>query len=261
MPEKRAGQIIRFARSLAALKLTVVLLLLLCLLVIAGTALQAENGLYAAQRDVFASWLILLFGFIPLPGLMSVVLLLFINLLAAGFFRLQYRWRRAGLLLLHCGLLLLIGGGFFIASVSREYHLTLREGESARVLLRPDGGQGPILPFAVKLVDFQKTMHPGTEIPRSFTSKVEIIAGVAARDAIISMNRPLRTGGYAFYQSSFAEDDGQGQRSTFAVVRNSGRWLPYVASALIGLGLLLHFLSMLATALKKLHVPDGGSAP
>jgi hypothetical protein len=35
------------------------------------------------------------------------------------------------------------------------------------------------------------------------------------------------------------------------VVRNSGRLLPYAASALLFLGLLGHFLPMLAAALKK----------
>ncbi len=154
-----------FGRSLASLKLTVVLLLLLGALVVAGTIYQAGSGIYAAQRDVFASWLILLYGVIPLPGMLLVSSLLFVNLLAAAVFRLPYRWRQAGLLLIHYGLLLLVGGGFFIASVSREYSLTLREGESSRTLSLPDGGRGAVLPFAVKLIDFEKALHPGTEIP------------------------------------------------------------------------------------------------
>ena len=65
------------------------------------------------------------------------------------------------------------------------------------------------------------------------------------------MNRPLRYRGYTFYQSSYAEDGRGGESSTFSVVRNSGRWLPYVASALLFLGLAGHFLAMLAAALKK----------
>ncbi|MBE0665039.1 MAG: hypothetical protein IH584_04385, partial [Candidatus Aminicenantes bacterium] len=56
---------------------------------------------------------------------------------------------------------------------------------------------------------------------------------------------------YTFYQSSYAEDGLGGESSTFSVVRNSGRWLPYIASALLFLGLAGHFLAMLAAALKN----------
>jgi len=251
MDRKAAFRLGRFGRSLASLKLTVVLLLLQGMLVVGGTLYQAGSGIYAAQRDVFAAWIILLHGVIPLPGMLLVSSLLFVNLLAAAAFRLPYRWRQAGLLLIHYGLLLLVGGGFFIASVSREYSLTLRESESSRILLPAAGGRGAVLPFTVKLIDFEKALHPGTEIPSRFTSRIEIGAGRSARSAVISMNRPLRTGGYTFYQSSYAEDGRGGESSTFSVVRNQGRWLPYISSALLFLGLAWHFLAMLAAALKK----------
>ena len=244
-----AGGLLRF---LASLKVTVVLLLLLALLVLAGTAYQAEHGLYAAQHDVFAAWIIPLLGFIPLPGLLTVALLLFVNLLAAGACRLQYRWRRAGLLLVHYGLLLLIAGGFFISLTSEEYFLTLREGESGSILSLADGQVGGTLPFALKLIDFEKVMHPGTGIPKSFTSRVEVHGtGKGNRAAVIAMNRPLRTGGYAFYQSAYAAGDDGVQSSTFSVVRNTGRWLPYAASALIFLGLAWHFLVLIASRRKE----------
>lgn len=246
-------------RSLASLKLTVITLLLMAALVIAGTVYQAGNGMAAAQTAVFASWVIWLFGILPLPGLLLVAALLFLNLLAAVIFRLKYRWRQCGLLLIHYGLLLLVGGGFFIAVTAQEYFLTLREGESSRIALRVEAQPSRfdrrpekiVLPIEIKLLDFEKSMHPGTDIPRSFTSRVEISAAGAARLAVISMNRPLRYREYTFYQSSYSEDGMGGESSTFSVVRNSGRWLPYIASALVFLGLAGHFLVMLAAALKK----------
>jgi hypothetical protein len=94
-------------------------------------------------------------------------------------------------------------------------------------------------------------MHPGTDIPRSFSSRIEITTEGAHHQAVISMNRPLRYREYTFYQSSYSEDGMGGESSTFSVVRNSGRWLPYIASALIFLGLAGHFLVMLAAALKR----------
>jgi len=267
MSEKKTSFLVRFIRSFASLKLTVVLLLLLAALVVGGTIYQAGSGIAAAQAKVFGSWLILLAGVVPLPGMLLVSLLLFLNLLAAVIFRLGYRWRRAGLLLVHYGLLLLIGGGFFITITAREYSLTLSEGESSDALVALDGRKGAVrpapdgavrpapdgavLPMTVKLLDFVKSVHPGTDIPRSFSSRVEIAAGGARRQAVISMNRPLRYRGYTFYQSSYSEDARGGESSTFLVVRNSGRWLPYAASALLFLGLAAHFLAMLAAALKK----------
>jgi hypothetical protein len=251
MSEKRTRPVVTFYRSLASLKLTVVLLLLLAALVIGGTVYQAGSGVAAAQARVFGSWLILIAGVVPLPGMLLASLLLFLNLLAALIFRLRYRWRRAGLLLVHYGLLLLIGGGFFITVTAREYTLTLSEGESSDALVAADGRPGAVLPLSIKLLDFAKSVHPGTDIPRSFSSRVEIAAGGARRQAVISMNRPLRYRDYTFFQSSYAEDGRGGESSTFLVVRNSGRWLPYAASALLFLGLAGHFLAMLAAALKK----------
>lgn len=258
MIEKSGRRWQALGRCLASLKLTVALLLLLALLVLGGTAYQAENGLTAAQRDVFAAWFFPLFGFIPLPGLLLVGLFLFVNLLAAATFRLRYRWRHAGLILIHYGLLLLIAGGFIMSLGNAECFLTLREGESADVLTLADGRAGARLPFALKLVDFEKVMHPGTDIPKSFTSRVEVSAGDGnSRVAVIAMNQPLRTGGYTFYQSSYAEEEDGVESSTFSVVRNSGRWLPYAASALLFLGLSWHFLAMIAGGRKSATAARG----
>ena len=259
MNKKRGSGLSKFVRGLASLKLTVIALALLAALVIAGTIYQAESGIYAAQRDVFGAWIIWIFGTFPLPGLLLISSLLFINLLAAVMFRLKYFRRQAGLILVHYGLLLFICGGFYISLTAREYFLTLREGESSHVAVR--GGEEEtlpapppeevFLPIEIKLLDFEKTMHPGSGIPRSFSSRVEIGSGNTSRPAVISMNRPLRVREYTFYQSSYAEDGKGIESSTFSVVRNSGRWLPYIASALLFLGLAIHFLGMLGAALKK----------
>jgi cytochrome c biogenesis protein ResB len=107
------------------------------------------------------------------------------------------------------------------------------------------------LPLRLKLLHFEKTLYQGSEIPKSFASRVEIESDGLHREALISMNRPLRFRGYTFYQSSYGEDARHGASSTFAVVKNAGRWLPYISSALIFLGLALHFLSQLVAALKK----------
>jgi hypothetical protein len=259
MSQNRNRLLSRLLRPLASLKLTVIALLLLALMVGGGTVYQASRGLSAAQTEIFSAWIIWLFGIIPLPGLRLVSALLFLNLLAAVILRLEYRWRQSGLLLIHFGLLLLIASGFFISFTAQEYFLTLGEGESSRIAHRGEepeaqldrGLEKVILPFEIKLLDFAKSVHPGTDIPRSFTSRVEIVSGSRRRRAVIAMNRPLRFREYTLYQSSYGEDGLGRESSTFAVVRNWGRWLPYIASILIFFGLAGHFLGMLAAALKK----------
>ena len=59
------------------------------------------------------------------------------------------------------------------------------------------------------------------------------------RDALVEMNQPLRYQGYTFYQASYADLEGGAELSTFAVTRNHGRLIPYVATALTVLGLVM----------------------
>ena len=101
-----------------------------------------------------------------------------------------------------------------------------------------------VLPLTVKLIDFMKEVHPGTEVSRSFKSKVEIDANGLSREVTVFMNNPLRYKNYTFYQASYAINEQGRELSTFAVVKNSGRVFPYVASLSTFVGLLTHFLLM-----------------
>jgi hypothetical protein len=342
-------------------KVTVAGLLWLAVLVVWGTVFQAGSGLYQAQIRIFQSWFFLAGGLMPLPGVLAAGALLFINLLAALLFRLRYRWSQVGLILIHYGLLLLLGGGFLTLRLSQESVLTLAEGESSNLssaahdwelavsipqndgkkvvavdanrlrsgrllrlepfgielvterylansvlseneengypllrerpvspepsenipggkfLVRFDRSQqreillfggdvspktveaGGIsyffslrlkrfpLPATIKLLDFRKILYPGSDIARSYESRVEVEQGSIRREAIISMNKPLRLREYTFYQSSYSQRPGESESSTLAVVRNSGRLLPYLATTLISVGLVFHFLFMLVS--------------
>ena len=74
----------KWLRSLASLQLTVFGLLIMALLVIGGTIMQADKGIYAAQREIFQSWVFWLFRLVPLPGMLLVGALLAVNLLAVA---------------------------------------------------------------------------------------------------------------------------------------------------------------------------------
>jgi len=117
----------------ASLKLTVMCLLWLTVLTFWGTVYQVDNGIYAAQERFFNSLVFLGFGFIPLPGAMLVMGLLFFNLIASFLVHYQAGWRMPGLMLIHIGLIMLLLGGFFSKLTGIEATLSLFEGEGRNV--------------------------------------------------------------------------------------------------------------------------------
>jgi len=106
------------------------------------------------------------------------------------------------------------------------------------------------LPYTLRLKQFRHDRYPGTDIPKNFSSLVQIDnpARGEQRDVLISMNQPLRYGGKAFYQASFGKND---TLSVLQVVENPGWLLPYVSCILVGAGLILHFMLALFRSLKR----------
>jgi len=107
------------------------------------------------------------------------------------------------------------------------------------------------LPLHIRLKDFRMTKYPGVEKAKSYESTVEIDTGQIKRDVVISMNRPFRFDHHTFYQASYMIASDGSEYSTFAVVRNVGRLIPYIAILLTGLGLVNHFLIKLVLAMRK----------
>jgi hypothetical protein len=100
-------------------------------------------------------------------------------------------------------------------------------------------------PFAIQLVKFTHEKYRGTDTPRNFASDIRLRNTQTGEDRAlrIYMNNPLRYGGETFYQSGFDERDPR--VSILQVVRNPGWVTPYLACALVGLGLTVQFLSHL----------------
>jgi len=96
-------------------------------------------------------------------------------------------------------------------------------------------------PFSLALKEFRHDVYPGTDIPRNFSSLVRLTdpARHEDRNVLIWMNHPLRYRGLAFYQASYGKND---TLSILQVVRNPGWLLPYLACAMMTLGLAWHFL-------------------
>ena len=117
----------------ASIKLTVFCLFWLTVLTYWGTVYQVDHGIYLAQDKFFDSFILMGFGFLPLPGGMLVMGLLFFNLLFSFFIHYQAGWRMPGLMLIHIGLILMLLGGFFTKVTGIEATVSLFEGEGRNV--------------------------------------------------------------------------------------------------------------------------------
>ncbi len=110
------------------------------------------------------------------------------------------------------------------------------DGDKYRFALRRQHRQ---LPFTVELLNFKKEMYPGTNLAKSYSSRVRIIDKDMTWESLISMNEPLRYKGYTLYQSSFIQTP-QGDMTVLAVVKNAGRAFPYISGLALSFGILIH---------------------
>lgn len=103
---------------------------LLMVLLVGGTLAQKNVGLYVAHRDYFASFLTWI-GDVPFPGGYTLLGIFFINLLAKFLLFSEWEWRKAGIILSHFGVLLLMLGGLFTALTERETYVVIPQGQTA----------------------------------------------------------------------------------------------------------------------------------
>lgn len=96
------------------------------------------------------------------------------------------------------------------------------------------------LGFPVKLLNFEIDRYQGTMRAAAYKSNVEV-PDIGAHE--ISMNEPLKYRGLTFYQAGFQEDPATGQPvlSTFSVNQDPGRWIKYLGSLIMSLGIILLF--------------------
>lgn len=372
---------------LTSFQLTIVSLALLMALVVLCTVAQVEMGTLGAVNAYMRSWFVLRYPQalpfpIPVfPGGTLVGLVLTLNLLAAGVKRLQFSWPKAGLWIIHGGLVLLVAGEFvasmyqvdtrmaievgqtvnfvesyrdmelaitdvtdpiyddvtavadasLIRAQARNGTITLpgspvsvkvkryfpnsslanraatdppplatmgvgpsvtvterppvtsdNEGNIASAVIEPMAGgrsygtwlvstvlgapqsfihegrtytlglrlRREYLPFAFTLKKFSHDVYPGTQIPKNFSSLVQLVNPFRgeSREVLIYMNQPLRYEGKTFYQASFGKND---TLSILSVVENPGWLLPYISCVLVTLGLLVHFAIILRRSIKR----------
>jgi hypothetical protein len=104
-----------------------------------------------------------------------------------------------------------------------------------------------VLPFGIELVQFRIDRYQGTQNPMEFASVVNVRPGTAdgalppgseppPMNHLVSMNEPMKYGGFTFYQASYVDAQPRPTTSIFSVNQDPGRWLKYLGSLLIVLG-------------------------
>ncbi len=123
-----------FVRFFISLRLTVALLALSALLVFFATIDQVHLGIWVVQEKWFKSLIVLqdIKGFpVPVfPGGYFIGGLLLLNLVAAHAKRFAFSWKKAGIQLVHFGLILLLLGELFTGLFQEEYQMRLDEGQT-----------------------------------------------------------------------------------------------------------------------------------
>ncbi len=127
-------------RALTSLELTIVCLAALMVLVVAATLAQVELGTVGAVNAYIRSfvvwwqipgsqWMIPVF-----PGGALVGIVLAVNLVAAQLARLELSWSKAGLWIVHLGLILFVVGEFVSSAFQVESQMAIENGQTVNFI-------------------------------------------------------------------------------------------------------------------------------
>ena len=129
--------------ALTSLKLTIVCLAALMVLVLACTLAQVNMGTVGAVKAYIRSFVVWYdlpgseYSIPVFPGGATVGLVLGANLVAAQARRLELSWKKAGLWIIHAGLILLFVGEFMTGLFQVDTRLTIEEGQTVNYVESP----------------------------------------------------------------------------------------------------------------------------
>ena len=143
LPKRSRGPILAALSVIASLRLTVVLFALSMVLVFVGTLAQKDAGIWTVVHRYFRSFFVWVPFQVFFPGSMKVGgsfpfvggwligTALLVNVVAAHVARFRYTIKRAGIVLIHGGLILLMGGELLTGLFAVEGNMTIPQGGSA----------------------------------------------------------------------------------------------------------------------------------
>jgi hypothetical protein len=129
--------------ALTSLKLTLILFSALMVLIVSCTLAQVRLGTWGAVDVYIRSWLIWAelpgtdWSIAMFPGGILVGLLLAVNLVFAQGRRLELSWRKAGIWIVHAGLILLVFGEFVTGLFQVETQMAIEEGQTVDFVESP----------------------------------------------------------------------------------------------------------------------------
>lgn len=158
-----------FARQvleyIADLRLTVALFALGLVLVFWGTLAQVDQGIFTVVqkyfRNPFIVWVPLkvvffnndiLPGSIPFPGGWLIGGVMLVNLLAAHAIRFKLNWARAGIFMIHIGIIIMMLGELITGLYQVEGNIVIPKGQSSNTLIHPGTAELAI----IKTIDAKK---------------------------------------------------------------------------------------------------------
>ncbi len=116
-----------------------------------------------------------------------------------------------------------------------------------------------ILPFAIRLKQFEMKHNPGTNEAAAYSSYVQVVKALqkteAEMDALpvehITMNEPIKVLQYTFYQASYIPDFPRPTTTILSVNYDPGRFLKYWGSITLILGAISLYLSKVVKTKKQ----------
>jgi hypothetical protein len=167
-------------KILASYGLAATIFVLMLILVLFGTLEQVDQGIYDVQNKYFTSSFVIhdLFNKvpIPLPGGLLLMSLLGVNLLCGGFIRIKKDWRRAGILVIHFGIMFMLCGNLLEYAVAEDGHMSLFPGDESsefesyhlwEIAITEANAEGEVTEFIIPHENF---FSMGEADERTFTS-------------------------------------------------------------------------------------------
>lgn len=169
---------LRAYRLFTSFKLATVVLVLMTVVTLLGTLGQVEHGLHAAKEKYFHSfYFVETIKGIPLllPGGLLLMLLLFVNMTLGAIVKVKKRWKGAGLLISHFGMLMLLAGGFVTWAFSTDGYMALYPGMTSNRVESYREWQLEIAPLSKEGVGEKAWIYPSERLDTMRSDEQRVI--------------------------------------------------------------------------------------